>query len=416
MAGVAATDGEAFDLWGPFAGPERYYRLQFYSRRRSYLNELMPMLQNLGLTVIEEVDFDVPADGGMVRIKSFALRGAGVDLAARRALLLDALGAMRRRELENDYLNQLLVTTGLAWREIDVFRAYRNYFFQLGTPYDKKRVAYALINNPSATLLLYRYFEGRLCDRAEWGDAPAREEQVLSPLRLEIAAALQGVTDVNEDQILRTLFNLIDSTVRTNFFVRRRADDYFLSFKINALGIIDMPAPRPLCEIYVHSTTMEGIHLRGGKVARGGIRWSDRPDDFRTEILGLMKTQMTKNALIVPVGSKGGFVVKTPYGDREEGLALAKAAYQTLIRGLLDLTDNRVGGQIVRPAGIVAYDDDDPYLVVAADKGTAHLPDTANELSRSYGFWLDDAFAIGGSHGENHKQRGITARGARECE
>ena len=414
---VLTSGDEIFDLWGPFTGHEKYYRLQFYSLRHSYLNELMPLLENLNLTVIEEVDFDLQLAENTVYIKSFGIRCCTGDpeLSTLRDRLLKALGALRRGEVENDYLNRLLVPTGLAWREIDIFRGYRNYYFQLGSPYTKKRVAFALINNPKVALLLYRYFEGRFIDRPEWRDPLVREDQVLSPLRMDIGVALRDVADVNEDNILRTLFNLIDSTVRTNFFVRRDLPDYFFSFKISAIGIIDMPAPRPLYEIYVHSATMEGIHLRGGKVARGGLRWSDRPDDFRTEVLGLMKTQMTKNALIVPVGSKGGFVVKTPYSGREEGLVLSREAYRTLVRGLLDLTDNRVGPQVVRPEGVVAYDEEDPYLVVAADKGTAHLPDTANAVSRSYGFWLDDAFASGGSQGYDHKKLAITARGAWEC-
>ncbi len=232
---------------------------------------------------------------------------------------------------------------------------------------------------------------------------------------MQLAEALEQVEDINEDRILRTLFNLIDSSVRTNFFFRRQRPDYFFAFKISALGIIDMPAPRPLFEIFVHAAGMEGIHLRGGKVARGGIRWSDRPDDYRTEILGLMKTQMTKNAVIVPVGSKGGFVVKTPWTTREEGAALAREQYQVLMRGLLDLTDNRRGKEVLRPPGVVAYDEDDPYLVVAADKGTAQFSDLANNISLEYGFWLGDAFASGGSHGYDHKALGITARGAWEC-
>lgn len=412
---VAKDRVEFFDLWGPFTGVERYYRLQFYSYRRSYLNELMPILENLALSVIEEVDFDLPGPTGLLHIKSFALFSPQGELTERRPALLEALAAIRRGELENDYLNQLLLPTGLGWREIDIFRAYHNYFFQLGTPFSKNRVARALINNVAVTGLLYRYFEGRFKDEPAWRDSRVREEEVLSPLRQEIIESLREVSDLNEDQILRTLFNLIDSTVRSNFFIRRHAEDYLISFKINSLGVIDMPAPRPMFEIFVHSATMDGIHLRGGKVARGGIRWSDRPEDFRTEILGLMKTQMAKNALIVPVGSKGGFVLKTPYADQDQGVVLAKAAYRTLIRGLLDLTDNRVGGRIVRPEGIVAYDAEDPYLVVAADKGTAQFSDTANALSRDYGFWLDDAFASGGSRGYNHKTLGITARGAWEC-
>ncbi|WP_298035894.1 NAD-glutamate dehydrogenase domain-containing protein [uncultured Desulfuromonas sp.] len=418
LEAVRATGKEVLDLWGPFGGEPRHYRLQFYSQRESYLNELMPLLENLNLSVIEEADFNLSVGGEVLYIKSFSVRRApeeGRPLSAIKDLLLEGLGALRSGELENDYLNRLLVMTGLSWREIDIFRGYRNYYFQLGSPYTKRRVAFALIHNPQVALLLYRYFEARFKVVPEWEDLLRRQEEALYPIRQELISALESVSDINEDNILRTLFNLIDSTVRTNFFLRLDRDDYFFSFKISALGIIDMPAPRPMFEIYVHSATMEGIHLRGGKVARGGLRWSDRPDDFRTEVLGLMKTQMTKNALIVPVGSKGGFVVKTPFADREEGAALSKAAYQMFIRGLLDLTDNLVEGRVVRPVGVVAYDEEDPYLVVAADKGTAHLPDTANAVSAEYGFWLGDAFASGGSQGYDHKELAITARGAWEC-
>jgi len=411
-------DGEdSFAIWGPLRDPEEFFRLQFYSLQKSYLNELMPFLENLGVNVIDEVDFSLAVEGREVFIKSFAIRGGegSLPLSPLREKLVSALTALRCGELENDYLNRLLVLSGLDWKQIDLFRAYRNYYFQLGSPYSKRRVAFSLINNPQVAVLLYRYFEARFKPEERWTDPLEREEQALSPIRMELIAALQQVQDPNEDEILRIMFNLIDSTIRSNFFLRREAEDYFLAFKISAIGIIDMPAPRPLYETYVHSAKMEGIHLRGGKVARGGIRWSDRPDDFRTEILGLMKTQMTKNALIVPVGSKGGFVVKTPFSSREEGGELSKAAYQTLMRGLLDLCDNRVGVQVVRPEELVAYDGDDPYLVVAADKGTAHLPDTANAVSADYGFWLGDAFASGGSRGYDHKKLGITARGAWEC-
>jgi len=408
---------ERFDLWGPFGREDSFYRLQFYSSRKSYLNELMPLLENLNLQVIDEVDFAIDGGERPLYIKSFAIRpaaGAG-NLTRLRSHLLEALGCLRSGTVENDYLNRLLVLTGLSWKEIDVFRGYRNYYFQLGSPFTKKRVAFALINNPRAADLLYRYFEGRFRNEPRWEDPLQREEEVLSPIREALIEILESVADINEDRILRILFNLIDSTVRTNFFLRRDSEEFFFSFKISAIGIIDMPAPRPMFEIYVHSCTMEGIHLRGGKVARGGIRWSDRPDDFRTEILGLMKTQMSKNALIVPVGSKGGFVVKTPFHGREEGALLSKEAYRTLMRGLLDLTDNRVGDRVVPPPGVVAYDEEDPYLVVAADKGTAHLSDTANGISAEYRFWLGDAFASGGSRGYDHKALGITARGAWEC-
>ncbi len=418
LEAILADGLERFDLWGPFLDQEEYFRLQFYSLKESYLNELMPFLENLGLTVVGEFDTNVEINGTNAYIKSFNVRcgcAAAKPITELRDTLLEVLTALRKGDVENDYLNQLVILTGLNWKQIDVFRAYRNYYFQIGNPFTKSRVAYALINNPRAAMLLYRYFEARFKPETRWTDPLRREEEALMPVRLELAEALNSVNDINEDRILRSLFNLIDSTIRTNFFLRCQDDDYFLAFKISAIGIIDMPFPRPLYETYVHSATMEGIHLRGGRVARGGIRWSDRPDDFRTEVLGLMKTQMTKNALIVPVGSKGGFVVKTSFETREEGAELSRRAYITLMRGLLDLVDNRVEGQIVHPEGIVVYDDADPYLVVAADKGTAHLPDTANSVSIDYGFWLNDAFASGGSQGYDHKKLGITARGAWEC-
>ncbi len=413
------TSGEdCFDLWGPFQERHEFYRLQFYSLKESYLNELMPFLENLSLAVVDEVDFNLEIEGRTVYLKSFAVRNKlsmAKPLTSQRDNLLAILNGLRNGTVEDDYLNRLMVLTGLDWQEIDVFRAYRNYYFQLGNPFTKRSVAFALINNPHAALLLYRYFEARFQPNPDWQDPMQREEAALMPIRMELSQDLDQISDINEDRILRSLFNLIDSTIRTNFFLRRKDPDYFLSIKISAIGVIDMPVPRPMYETYVHSASMEGIHLRGGKVARGGIRWSDRPDDFRTEVLGLMKTQMTKNSLIVPVGSKGGFVVKTPFTTREEGAELSRHAYITLMRGLLDLVDNRVAGHIVRPKGVVVYDDTDPYLVVAADKGTAHLPDTANSVSLDYGFWLGDAFASGGSVGYDHKKLGITARGAWEC-
>ncbi len=412
------SDGkDLFDLWGPFHEDDDYYRLQYYSFSRSYLNDLMPFLQNLDLCVLHEVDSDLLVDEQQVFIKSFAIKPASANslpFKQIKPLLLETLLALRNGDVENDYLHRLQPLTGLSWREIDVFRGYRSYYFQLGSPFTKKRVADALVNNAKVSHLLYRYFEGRFKPSEKLADPMTRELEVLSPIRQELVAALEAVSDTNEDKILRTLFNLIDSTIRTNFFLRYEQDDYFFSFKVNTLGIIDMPAPRPLYEVYVHSAKMEGLHLRGGKVARGGIRWSDRPDDFRTEILGLVKAQMTKNAVIVPEGSKGGFITKEFSPDREQMGEIVKEAYKTLMRGLLDLTDNRIKDDVVHPEGLVVYDDDDPYLVVAADKGTAHLPDTANAVSNAYNFWLGDAFASGGSHGYDHKKLGITARGAWE--
>ncbi len=414
---VLSSGEDYFDLWGPFHEQSDYYRLQYYSLKRSYLNALMPFLQNLNLCILQEVDSDLVVDGTPVYIKSFAVRPnvrGEKSFKEIKPLLLETLLAMRKGEVENDYLHQLQLLTGLSWREIDVFRCYRNYYFQLGSPFSKKRVADTLVNNYQVALLLYRYFEGRFKPQREWEDPMVRELDVLSPIRMELAEALEEVSDPNEDRILRTLFNLIDSTIRTNFFLRYEQDDYFISIKVSSLGVIDMPNPRPLYEVYVHSATMEGIHMRGGKVARGGIRWSDRPDDFRTEVLGLVKAQMAKNAVIVPEGAKGGFITKLSSPDRDEMGRIVSDAYKTLMRGLLDTADNREGPQVVRPDGVIAYDDQDPYLVVAADKGTAHLSDTANGVSNSYGYWLGDAFASGGSHGYDHKKLGITARGAWE--
>lgn len=394
------------------------FRLHFYGREETFLDQYMPVLENLNLRVIDQVQFTVTLNREKLYIKSFSVKAAGAacaPLSVLRERLLDALFAIFRGQVENDPLNGLLVLTGLAWKEIDVLRAYRNYYFQLGSPFTQSSFHRALLCNPKAVHLLFRYFEARFRPLPDWTESRQREEAALFPLRLELLDCLESVKDINEDRILRTLFNLIDATVRCNFHVRWNLEEYFIAFKIDSLGVIEMPAPRPKYEIYVHAAHMEGIHLRGGEVARGGIRWSDRVDDFRTEILDLMQTQMSKNALIVPKGAKGGFVLKKMPESKEAAAAAAKEAYITLIRGLLDLTDNRAGNDVVQLPGIIAYDGQDPYLVVAADKGTADFSDVANAVAEEYRFWLKDAFASGGSQGYNHKVLGITARGAWEC-
>ena len=409
------TDGrEHFSLWGPFVVLKGLCRLQFYSLQATYLNELMPILENFGLAVVEEMDFEVAAEGRVVFIKSFTVRRyvenaepLGQEI---RKLLIDALQAVRLQLVANDRLHSLLLSCGLSWRQIDVFRCYINYSIQLGGPYGQARLVAALVDNPQVVLLLNRYFTARFSPGENAEVTLEKEELQLPPLRHELTSALKQVKDINQDRILRSLFNLIDATVRTNFFCSDE-EQHPLAIKLDTLGVLDLDHPRSRFEIYVHSATMEGIHLRGGKVARGGIRWSERLD-LRNEILGLMKTQMTKNALIVPTGSKGGFRVKTPYATRSEGAALADVAYRDFMMALLDVTDNRIGGQVVHPAQVVIYDGDDPYLVVAADKGTSHLPDTANAIAENYRYWLGDAFASGGSHGYDHKKLGITARGA----
>ncbi|MDD5580089.1 MAG: NAD-glutamate dehydrogenase [Methylobacter sp.] len=395
---------------------EAFYRLHFYSERERFLDEYIPVLENMHLRVMDQVQFPIAVRGGMRFIKSFTITAKKqcASFTELKGRMLEAMQVILDGKVENDTLNKLLVLTGMDWKQIDVLRAYRNYYLQLAHRTTRGSVDHALINNPKVALGLSDYFEARFMPNPDWDDPMIREEQALSPLRLRLLEDIASVTDINNDRILRTLFNLIDATMRSNFYQRCSLPDYFIAIKINSLGVIDMPAPKPQNEIYVHAAGMEGIHLRAGKIARGGIRWSDRSDDFRTEILGLMQTQISKNALIIPTGAKGGFVVKKN-GSKIDFKEAGRKAYITLIQGLLDLTDNYIGEKVAPVPGLVTYDDPDPYLVVAADKGTAQLSDIANAVSKDYRFWLNDAFASGGSKGYDHKALGITARGAWEC-
>ena len=428
---LSTTKHQDISLHKPYKETE-HYRLHFYSQQERFLDEYIPVLENMHLRVIDQVQFPIKVDGATQFIRSFTINIATsqcakiatnlcAPLSSVNSQLLKTIQVILDGKSENDALNKLLVLTGMSWQEIDILRAYRNYYLQLGHQTTRDTVNHALINNPSVALCLFNYFEARFRPNPAWDDPVLREEEVLFPLRLQLLESMASVSDINDDKILRTLFNLIDATMRCNFHLRRSRDDYFVAFKINSLGVIDMPSPKPQNEIYVHAVDMEGIHLRGGKVSRGGIRWSDRPDDFRTEILGLMQTQISKNALIIPTGAKGGFVLKkndlkfSPPSSSLETREAGKKAYITLIHGLLDLTDNYSDNKVIRPQNIVSYDDPDPYLVVAADKGTAKFSDIANAASTDYQFWLGDAFASGGSHGYDHKALGITARGAWKC-
>jgi glutamate dehydrogenase len=420
---ILATNSQYISLLNPDKKTD-HYRLHFYSLQPRYLDEYIPVLENMHLRIMDQVQFQVMVDGTTLFIKSFTIKAAKsqcASFAKLRDRMLKTIQVMMNGMVENDALNKLCVLIGMTWQEIDVLRAYRNYYLQLGHQTTRASVHHALLNNPPVALGLFNYFEVRFRPNPEWDEPIIREEQVSFPLRLQLLDSIASVSDINDDRILRTLFNLIDATMRCNFHLRRDMADYFIAFKINSLGIIDMPPPKPQNEIYVHAVDMEGIHLRSGKISRGGIRWSDRPDDFRTEILGLMQTQISKNALIIPTGAKGGFVLKKnslKHSQPGNGLGVKEAgkkAYLTLIRGLLDLTDNYIDDKAVQPQNIVSYDDPDPYLVVAADKGTAQFSDIANAVSAEYRFWLSDAFASGGSHGYDHKALGITARGAWEC-
>jgi glutamate dehydrogenase len=419
------VDGAAFGVQvgrRPGMPTHRFALRLFHPRKAIALSDILPLAENLGLRVISEAPFLLRKEGGDDQTRGVAMQvlrvetadKSPVDLAVAGPRFIEAIEKLRAGALENDGLNRLVLGAGLAWREIAIVRAYAKYLRQAGIPFSQEYMERALAAYPKVARLLVDLFVARF-DPA-LGDAGSGERVArTASIEAEFASSLEAVTTLDEDRILRRFHNAVLSTLRTNYWQAAGAKDW-ISFKIDSRAIDELPAPRPLVEIFVYSPRMEGIHLRGGRVARGGIRWSDRREDFRTEILGLMKTQMVKNAVIVPVGSKGGFYVKQPPagGTREQIQAEGIACYQTLIRGLLDITDNYAGGGIVPPADVVRHDGDDPYLVVAADKGTATFSDIANALARDYGFWLDDAFASGGSAGYDHKKMGITARGAWE--
>ncbi len=403
---------------------ELFTELKVYLRDgRLILSDFMPILENAGLRVIAVNPFDVRGEGvGDAMIYTFAVQdadGVPLDITSRGTLLADLILAVRSGDASNDRLNALVVSAGLAWRQIDVLRAYTAYAFQIGAVPSRASLWSALRKHPEIARILFDLFETRFDPEGP----PTIDERVDagSDIRALIQQALHGVRALADDRVLRVLENLIEATVRTNYYryggvtpTRRSGGVPYVSFKFTSEALSAVVRTRLTYEVWVRSSNMEGVHLRGASVARGGIRWSDRPDDFRTEVLGLVNTQVVKNAVIVPGGSKGGFVPLHPGTDpeviRENGLA----QYKTLIRGLLDLTDNIVGEQAVPPEGVVCHDEPDPYLVVAADKGTATFSDVANEVSAEYDFWLGDAFASGGTHGYDHKEVGITARGAWE--
>ncbi len=382
------------------------------------ISDILPMLENFGLRVISERPYQLAwPEGGAAWIQDFELEHRDqlvINIAHSEVRFREAFLAAWGGAVENDGFNRLVLGADLAARQIVVLRAYCRYLLQTGVPFSQIYMERTLAGNAPITRNLVRLFETRF----EPGSArTARAERAAETIAGQIRAALDGVASLDDDRILRAYLNLVRATLRTNFY-QAGADGRpktYLSFKLDPAMIPDLPLPRPKFEIFVYSPRVEGVHLRMGDVARGGIRWSDRREDFRTEVLGLMKAQNVKNTVIVPVGAKGGFVPKRLAGSREEIQAEVVACYQTFIRGLLDLTDNIVSGRIVPPREVVRRDPDDPYLVVAADKGTATFSDIANAISAEYGFWLGDAFASGGSAGYDHKKMGITARGAWEC-
>ena len=380
------------------------------------LSDVLPILENMGLQVLTEEGHTIRLpDGGWFAMHDFALRplvGDAVELDRIRIPFQEVFAQVWAERLENDGFNRLVLAAGLDARQIAMLRAYCKYMLQIGSPFSQAYIEATLVANPPVARGLAAYFAARF-DPARDAERAGRA----AALRQEILAALEQVQILDEDRILRRYLELIEATLRTNAFQLDPASgagkDY-LSVKLDPHRIPGMPRPLPAYEIFVYAPWMEGVHLRGGKVARGGLRWSDRREDFRTEVLGLMKAQMVKNSVIVPVGAKGGFIVKRPPKERAALLEEGIRCYKTLLRGMLDITDNSVQGQTVPPPDVVRYDDDDPYLVVAADKGTATFSDIANGVSAEYGFWLGDAFASGGSAGYDHKGMAITARGAWE--
>ncbi len=381
------------------------------------LSERVPMLENIGFRVIEERSYEVaPVDGAAAfhvhDMTLEAANGAQVDLDTLGDPLTACLLAVWRRQTESDGYNALVLTAGLNWREAALLRAVSRYLRQAGTPHPQHYMWATFARHGAIAAELVRLFRARF-------DPDARDEDAAVASLAAIETALEGVESLDEDRIMRRFANVISAMVRTNYFQRTAAGGppAEIAFKLDSQKIEGLPQPRPFREIFVHAPRLEGVHLRFGKVARGGIRWSDRPHDFRTEILGLAKAQQVKNAVIVPVGAKGGFVPQwlPAGGSRDDIMAEGTAAYRIFIASLLALTDNLDGEAVVPPARVVRHEDDDPYLVVAADKGTATFSDLANAIADDHGFWLSDAFASGGSHGYDHKAMGITARGAWEA-
>jgi len=395
----------------------RFVRLKlFHKGEPLHLSDVLPTLENFGLRVIGESPYAIKTDTGekcWILDFSMVLTGTGkFNMDKVQLLFQDAFAKVWQGNLEDDGFNRLILGAGLNGREVSILRAYSKYKRQIGGTFSPSYVENTFSRYHHISRLLVRLFNLRFNPKGK------QSTRLIDDVVAKIEEALDKVANLDEDRIIRRFRELIDATIRTNFFQKdeNNNDKPYISLKIESGKITDLPQPSPKFEIFVYSPQVEGVHLRFGNVARGGLRWSDRREDFRTEVLGLVKAQQVKNTVIVPVGSKGGFYCKQPplNGTRQEIFEAGKACYRTFIRGLLDLTDNIVGGEVVHPIDVIRLDDDDPYLVVAADKGTATFSDIANSISEEYNYWLGDAFASGGSVGYDHKAMGITARGAWE--
>ncbi|MCV2884148.1 NAD-glutamate dehydrogenase [Aestuariibacter sp. AA17] len=430
LPSAAVVDIEKLELLGPDHSLDMlFYRPQeegldsqavklklFHRKEPIHLSAVLPMLENFGLRVIDESPYKVKCDENQVNwIMDFSMlhtKSNKLNMDEAQALFQDAFAKVWHKHLEDDAFNRLVLGAGLTGRKVTILRAYAKYMRQTGSSFSNSYIANTLANYPNIAKLLIDLFEQR------FNPAIKRSEKKETALQTKIKELLDQVSNLDDDRIIRRYMDMILATLRTNFYQKdaNGEEKSYASFKFLPELIPDMPLPLPKFEIFVYSPRIEGVHLRGGKVARGGLRWSDRQEDFRTEILGLVKAQQVKNTVIVPVGAKGGFVCKhLPVEEgREAILKEGQECYRIFIRSLLDITDNIVDGNIVHPKDVVRLDEDDPYLVVAADKGTATFSDIANSISEEFNFWLGDAFASGGSIGYDHKKMGITARGAWE--
>jgi glutamate dehydrogenase len=416
LEALAASGEPQFALYFDHGDAERATAtLRMYLSEPPLLSDLIHAADHFGIRVVDAQLIPVePVGRPEVAVESLRVLPLGADQGDLDALaprLSQALAATLSGAVPSDALNGLVLGAGLDWREVDCMRAYLEYFMQVQGTLSRPHLRKVLLQNPLAVRILVRYFEARLAPALS---AHERSEREFS-LHLTFETYRDRISALNEDRALAGFFNLIEATLRTNFFAPR-AEPHRIVFKLDSSRVKELTGIVPYREIFVHSAEMMGIHLRGGPVARGGLRWSDRHDDLRVEILGLMSTQMLKNGLIVPVGAKGGFLLRRMDLSATEARAAADEQYRVFIASLLDVTDNLAAdGSAIPPEGVWRLDDDDPYLVVAADKGTAHLSDTANEIAVARDFWLGDAFASGGSEGYDHKEYGITARGAWEC-
>src|SRR5450631_3342657 len=434
-------DATRLNLYHEPGSPSAERRFKLYRRGRLSLTAVLPLFTHFGIEVVDEHPYQIDrADGVVVYVYDFGLKGTSPDawVGSRREglreLFQNAFSAVWEGRAESDGFNALVLGGELTWRQVVILRAVAKYLRQTGSTFSQAYVEATLVANVSIAAQLVSLFETRLdpahpaalagTDATHDSGREAAETQIVEA----ITGALENVASLDHDRIIRGFLGVIQATVRTNYYQRvakvgepvsggDAGYKSYLSIKLDPQKVPDLPAPRPMYEIWVYSPRVEGVHLRFGRVARGGLRWSDRREDFRTEVLGLGQAQMVKNAVIVPTGSKGGFFPKAlpdPALDRDAWLAEGIASYKLFISGLLDVTDNRIGGEVVAPDSVVRHDGDDSYLVVAADKGTATFSDIANGVAQSYGYWLDDAFASGGSAGYDHKVMGITARGAWE--